>query len=219
MLGHELRNPLGAITTAIHVLGTPDLAEDRARRAREIIARQSGHLVRLVEDLLDAGRMLTGKVALELRPAELAATVKRAVTSLSATGLTLEHRLELEVEDEVWVNVDEARIEQIITDLVTNAVKYTPPGGTVTLTVRAEPAAAVLEVRDTGRGIESELLPRIFDLFVQGRQGPERPDGGLGVGLALVKRLVEQHGGTVEARSDGQDAGSVLTVRLPPLAS
>jgi signal transduction histidine kinase/CheY-like chemotaxis protein len=219
MLGHELRNPLGAIANAVHVLGTAGVSEVAARRARDVIARQSSHLARLVDDLVDAGRMLTGKVTLEPLPTELTRIVTHAVTALSAAGRTLEHRIECHLADKVWVRADETRMEQVITDLIANALNYTPSGGTIRLTVKKEPAAAVFEVMDTGQGIEPELLPRVFDLFVQGERGLERVGGGLGIGLTLVKRLVELHGGTIGAYSEGRGAGSVFTMRLPLLDS
>jgi signal transduction histidine kinase/ActR/RegA family two-component response regulator len=218
MLGHELRNPLGAIVNAVRVLSTAGLSEDVDRRARDVIARQSSHLAKLVDDLVDAGRMLTGKVALKREPLDYARLVTRAVSVLTTDGRTLEHRIELQLEDGVWVNADPMRLEQAITDLVSNALKYTPPGGTVRLTVRQDQTSAIFEVEDTGQGIDADLLPRVFDLFVQGQRGLERGGGGLGVGLTLVKRLVELHGGTIQAFSEGRGKGSVFTMRLPLLA-
>ena len=218
MLGHELRNPLAAIVSAARVLSTAGLSEDVDRRARSVIARQSSHLTKLVDDLVDAGRMLTGKVALKRELLDYARSVTRAVSALTSAGRTLEHRVELRLEEGVRVDADPMRLEQAITDLVSNALKYTPPGGTVRLAVRQEQASAVLEVEDTGQGIEADLLPRVFDLFVQGQRGLERGGGGLGVGLTLVKRLVELHGGTIQAFSEGRGKGSVFTMRLPLLA-
>ena len=219
MLGHELRNPLGAIVSAARVLGTPGLPEDVDRRARDVVARQSSHLAKLVDDLVDAGRMLTGKVALERERLDLTRLVTRAVGALTSDGRTLEHRMESRFEEGVEVDADPLRLEQAITDLVSNALKYTPAGGTIQLTVRREQATAVFEVADTGQGIDAELLPRVFDLFVQGRRGLEREGGGLGVGLTLVKRLVELHDGTIQAASAGSGQGSVFTMRLPLLGS
>jgi len=219
MLGHELRNPLGAIVSAARVLGTPGLPEDVDRRARDVVARQSSHLAKLVDDLVDAGRMLTGKVALERQRLDLTRLVTRAVGALTSDGRTLEHQIESRFEEGVEVDADPLRLEQAITDLVSNALKYTPAGGTVRLTVRREQASAVFEVEDTGQGIDAELLPRVFDLFVQGRRGLEREGGGLGVGLTLVKRLVELHDGTIQAASAGSGQGSVFTMRLPLLGS
>jgi len=215
MLGHELRNPLGAIVNAARLLVTPGLSEDVDRRARDVIARQSTHLAKLVDDLVDASRMLTGKVALERERLDLARLVTRAVSALTSDGRTLEHHLESCLEEGLEIDADPLRLEQAITDLVSNALKYTPAGGTIRLTVRREQTSAVFEVEDTGRGIDAELLPRIFDLFVQGQRGLEREGGGLGVGLTLVKRLVELHDGTIEARSAGPDRGSVFTMQLP----
>ncbi len=219
MLGHELRNPLGAIVSAARVLGTPGLPDDVDRRARDVVARQSRHLAKLVDDLVDAGRMLTGKVALERQRLDLTRLVTRAVGTLTSDGRTLEHQIESRFEEGVEVDADPLRLEQAITDLVSNALKYTPAGGTVRLTVRREQASAVFEVEDTGQGIDAEVLPRVFDLFVQGRRGLEREGGGLGVGLTLVKRLVELHGGTIQAASAGSGQGSVFTMRLPLVGS
>ena len=219
MLGHELRNPLGAIVNAARVLDTPGLPDDVDRRARDVIARQSSHLGKLVDNLVDAGRMLTGKVALERERLDLARLVTSSVSALTSDGRTLEHRIESRFEAGVEVDADPLRLGQAITDLVANALKYTPAGGTVRLTVRREEAAAVFEVEDTGQGIDAELLPRIFDLFVQGQRGLEREGGGLGVGLTLVKRLVELHHGTIQASSAGPDQGSRFTMRLPLLGS
>ena len=213
MLGHELRNPLGAISSAVRLLGPPETVSERAILARDVIARQTRHLTRLVDDLLDVARVMTGKVLLERQPLDLGDVVTRHVTSLRATGKMQEHVVNLETTP-VWVDADVIRIEQIVGNLVSNALKYTPAGGTITIRVRQDEGSAVLTVEDTGVGMPPHLQSRIFDLFVQGERRLDRTQGGLGIGLTLVRRLVELHGGTVEAFSEGPDLGSRFTVRL-----
>jgi len=213
MLGHELRNPLGAITTALHVIDTAGPGDERSAQAREIVARQVRHLVRLVDDLLDVTRLTTGKITLGLRPVDLAAVARRVVSALAATTPTLGVRSDARAA--VWIEADETRIEQILNNLLGNAVKFTPAGGRVTVAVEARDGLAVLRVEDTGAGVSAELLPRIFDLFVQGQTALHRPAPGLGIGLTLVKRLVDLHGGRIEAASEGPGRGSVFTVRFP----
>src|SRR5919198_960484 len=191
MLGHELRNPLSAIGSAVAVL-------ERLR----------------LDDLLDVGRVVTGKITLERRAMDLLAAARRAVATLRAAGVTERHDVAVDGSP-VWVDGDATRLEQVVTNLVSNALKFTPPGGTIRVWAGLEDAGAVLRVSDTGAGMSAELLPRIFDLFVQGDQTPDRASGGLGIGLTLVRQLVELHGGRVEARSAGPGQGSVFTIRLP----
>jgi PAS domain S-box-containing protein len=214
MLGHELRNPLSAIGSAVAVLERLRLDDLRGTRATQIIARQTQHLARLMDDLLDVGRVVTGKITLERRAMDLLAAARRAVATLRAAGVTERHDVAVDGSP-VWVDGDATRLEQVVTNLVSNALKFTPSGGTIRVWVGVEDAGAVLRVSDTGVGMSAELLPRIFDLFVQGDQPPERASGGLGIGLTLVRQLVELHGGGVEARSAGAGQGSVFTIRLP----
>jgi len=218
MLGHELRNPLGAIGNAVSLLQNPRAGEDTRRQAREIIARQVGHLTRLTDDLLDAARALTGKIVLDRGPTELAALVAQALRTMKAAGRTQKHRV-LEELREVWVDADPIRIEQIVMNLVGNAVKYTPAGGTIRVVVEREGGEAVLRVADTGVGISPELAGRVFDLFVQGDRDLDRSLGGLGIGLTLVQRLAQMHGGTASVESGGAGQGSEFTVRLPAIAA
>ena len=218
MLGHELRNPLAAIAHATHVLESADAPEASTRRARQIIARQNAHLARLVDDLLDVARVTSGKIVLERRPVELAEAVRRGVATLVVTRRTEGHHVTLDLEP-VWANVDETRLEQVITNLVGNALRFTPRDGTVDLTLRTVGGDAVLRVRDTGVGIAPEMLPRIFDMFVQGARRPDGGAGGLGLGLTLVRRIAELHGGSVEAASEGLGRGSAFTLRLPAMAA
>lgn len=211
MLGHELRNPLGAISSAAELLKRLKLAEPPAQSAVRIIVRQTAHLAGLMEDLLDVSRVISGKIMLSRTPLNLASLVKRVMSTLEMAGAARDHRVSVQTVD-VWVHADLTRIEQVVGNLVTNALKYTPGGGQVAVTVKAKSGWAVLEVRDNGVGIAPALLPRLFDLFVQGDRALDRRQGGLGVGLTLVHRLVELHGGTVQAESPG--VGSVFTVRL-----
>jgi PAS domain S-box-containing protein len=214
MLGHELRNPLSAISAGIAVLQRLGADDEPAASARAVIHRQAGHLARLMDDLLDVGRVMTGKIALDRQPLRLRELTERVVATMRATGRTERHTITVTGSDP-WIHADATRMEQIVSNLLTNALKYTPAGGAVTLSIEAEGPETVLRVSDTGRGIPSDLLPRIFDLFVQGDQPPERAQGGLGIGLTLVRRLAELHDGRVEAASRGADRGATFTVRLP----
>lgn len=213
MLAHELRNPLGAIGAAAQVLNTADLRATGLVRAREIIHRQVRQLAHLLDDLLDVGRLVTGKIELARSRIDLADNVRSVATAIAAQHASAE-RFCLSTES-VWISGDVVRLEQIVGNLLSNALKFSPPEGTIRVSVRAEGADAVLSVEDQGIGIESELLPHVFDLFVQGAVTPDRKRGGLGIGLTLVRRLVELHGGRVGVTSDGTGQGSIFTVRLP----
>jgi PAS domain S-box-containing protein len=213
MLGHELRNPLGAIVAAVQVLNATDPDESPASRARSVIGRQVQHLSRLIDDLLDAGRLVTGKIALTRQPLDLADVVRRCVVTV-AENERPHRQIDLKI-DPVWIDADATRIEQVVGNLVSNAVKYTDDGSRIRVRLTAEGSEAVIEVEDDGVGIDAELLPRIFNLFVQGNQSLARARGGLGIGLSLVRRLVELHGGIVSVESDGPGRGSRFTVRLP----
>jgi signal transduction histidine kinase len=212
MLGHELRNPLGAISSAIALIqmGAKGPA---AERAHQIIGRQSRHLAHLVDELLDANRVLSGKVVLALAPLDLAAAVREAALTLQTRGATSEHHVELDLEP-VWVNSDPTRLQQVIGNLVENAAKYTQAGGHIRVSTRRREGMAELVVADDGKGIEAELLPRVWDVFVQGKVA-NRSKGGLGIGLAVVKSLVEQQRGSVAVASRGARQGSTFTIRLP----
>jgi signal transduction histidine kinase/ActR/RegA family two-component response regulator len=214
MLGHELRNPLAAIGNAAQVLDRVGPVNDTAARASAVIHRQVRHLAGLVDDLLDAARVSTGKIILRTTAVDVGAELRRMVTTLASPR----HPVRVDAES-VWVSADETRLDQIIGNLVSNALKYTPAGGEVRTRVRADAREAVLEVEDTGDGIPAALLPHVFEPFVQGDRTPDRARGGLGLGLALVKRLVEMHGGTVRAASGGPGRGSTFTVRLPRIAT
>jgi PAS domain S-box-containing protein len=216
MLAHELRNPLSAISAAVQVLEASNGQDSPALRARSIIGRQVHHLARLVDDLLDVGRVVTGKIALDRRPIDFADLVHRAVAVCGERQN--DQRLEISSQP-VWIEGDLVRMEQIVNNIVGNAVKYTPGGGSIRVRVSAEGGDAVLRVEDNGYGIAPELLSRVFDLFVQGERTLDRAQGGLGIGLTLVRRLVELHGGTVSAFSEGPGRGSAFTVRLPKVAA
>lgn len=214
LLGHELRNPLGAISTAVHVLNRLGDPDDEAERLRAIILRQTQHLSRLVEDLLNVSKVNYGKIVLHKQLLDLRDQAVRALSSFQESGKTAQHVISLTGEP-LSVSADPTRLEQILSNLLDNALKYTPPGGRIEVTIAAEGRDAVVRVRDTGIGIQPGMLPVIFDLFVQASQNPDRSKGGLGVGLTLVKRLVELHGGTVSASSEGPNRGSEFVVRLP----
>jgi len=213
MLSHELRNPIGAISSALQVLGHADVKAAAATHAREIIGRQIRNLARIVDDLLDVGRVLTGKVRLEPQPMDLSEAAKSGVNALRISGRADQHLLNLDVRP-VWVVADYVRMEQIVGNLLDNALKYTPPHGAIRITVKREGEDAILEVQDTGVGIPEALLEDVFELFVQGERPLDRSLGGLGIGLTLVRRLVELHDGSVQAFSEGSGRGSRLSVRL-----
>ena len=218
MLGHELRNPLAAIATAAQLLDHAEQSQrkDVEQHAKAIIRRQVRHLSKLTDDLLDAARVMMGKIVLDRRPVDLAQVVSNTVDTLRNTGQLQHHECTTALEP-VWVNVDPTRIDQVLANLLTNAVKYTPPPGRIEVSVRREQDEAVFSVRDSGLGLEPELLPRIFDLFVQGERGLDRSQGGLGIGLTLVRRIAELHGGRAEARSEGASKGSEFIVHLPAI--
>ncbi|HEY0826333.1 MAG TPA: PAS domain S-box protein [Ramlibacter sp.] len=216
MLGHELRNPLAPMRNALHMLKSEKSTTTMRDRARDIMERQLDHMVRLVDDLLDVSRIVRGKVELQTAAIDLREPVRRghetALPVLDAHG----HEVAMELpRAPVWVEGDMVRLSQVVANLLTNAAKYTGSEGQIALALRTQGDVATLTVEDTGAGIPPELLPRMFDLFVQGDRTPERAQGGLGIGLTLVRRLVDMHGGTVVAESGGLGQGSRFTVTLP----
>jgi PAS domain S-box-containing protein len=214
MLGHELRNPLSPILTALQLMKLR--GSDDSERERTVIERQVSHLTRLVDDLLDVSRIARGKVELKKEIVEIAEVVAKAIEIASPLLEQRTHALDVEVPRKgLPVRGDSMRLSQVISNLVTNAAKYTPPGGRITITANEEDREVVVRVRDTGMGIAADMLPRVFDLFVQERQSIERSQGGLGLGLTIVRNLVERHGGSVSAHSDGPRTGSEFVVRLP----
>jgi CheY-like chemotaxis protein len=218
MLSHELRNPLGAITTAAQVIQLGTATGEKVERAGAVIARQSYQLSRMLDDLLEVSRVTTGRVQLNREHCDLAEIAARSVDALLTSGRLNSHEVDLQT-SRAPVEADIARTDQIITNLLVNAVKYTDAGGRIEVRVGAEGPNAFLRVSDNGIGISAELLPRLFEAFVQGRQALDRAQGGLGIGLALVRKLAELQGGTVEARSAGPGLGSTFTVRLPLLVN
>jgi PAS domain S-box-containing protein len=216
MLGHELRNPLGAISNAVYVLELVGAQTAPAVQARQVIGRGLEQLTRMVDDLLDVARVTRGKVVLDRRPVNLADIVTQSLSALSASGRTARHQITVDVEP-AWVDADPGRVQQIVTNLLVNAIKYTPADGTIHVTVGAADESAVVKVADSGIGISAAMLPRVFEPFAQGDRTLERSPGGLGIGLTLARRLVEAHDGTIDAESGGAGLGSVFTVRLPRL--
>jgi CheY-like chemotaxis protein len=214
VLGHELRNPLAPIFTALHVMRLRDGEHSAAERA--IIERQAHHLVRLVDDLLDVSRITRGKVELKRQRIETAQFVARAIEMASPILEHRQHRLNVVVATRgLTVDGDPERLAQVVSNLLTNAAKYTEHGGLITITARKQAGQVVISVKDTGIGIEPEMLPRIFEMFVQEKQAIDRAQGGLGLGLTIVRSMVALHGGTVDVTSQGRNRGAEFIVRLP----
>jgi signal transduction histidine kinase len=220
MLGHELRNPLSAISSAASLIGLAGAGADTVARAKAIIQRQSQHLSRIVDDLLDLSRAMSGKILLSRQPLEMSALVSACLDTFKATGRTGSYQINVELATG-WVDGDPTRLEQIASNLIDNALKYTPPGGQIDISVAHddEHDEVMLSVTDTGVGIAPDLLPHVFDVFVQGSITIDRSQGGLGIGLALVRRLAELHGGSVSAHSEGAGNGSTFVIRLPRAAA
>ena len=213
MLGHELRNPLAPISTAAHVLHLRE--GDRVSREVRVIERQVAHLARLLEDLLDVSRVTRGKIDLRREPLYIGDVLQEAVDLAHSQAQARRLELVLDVTDpSLAVLGDRVRLTQVLSNVIGNSVKFTPPSGRIAVSCRADGDEVVIDVRDTGDGIPEAMLSRIFDPFVQGEQSLERSQGGLGLGLAIVKNLVELHGGTVSARSEGAGRGSLFTIRL-----
>jgi PAS domain S-box-containing protein len=212
MLGHELRNPLSPILTALQLM---KLRGGGQERERTVIERQVSHLTRLVDDLLDVSRIARGKVELKEEFVEVAEIVAKAIEIATPLLDQRTHSLDVDVPRGLWVRGDVTRLNQVVSNLLTNAAKYTPPAGRITVRATEERGEIVIRVRDTGIGIAADVLPRVFDLFVQERQSIDRSQGGLGLGLTIVRNLVERHGGTVAVHSDGPGTGSEFVVRLP----
>ena len=218
MLGHELRNPLAAVSNAAAIIRSGQCTAAQLEFASGVIERQAGHLKRLIDDLLDVGRVMTGKILLERRPVELDASVRHVVTTLQTAGTLARHRVAVRSAPS-WIQGDQTRIEQVVSNLLVNAATYTRPGGELRIELEEQNGEAVLRVTDNGRGIRADHLGRIFDLFFQAEPSGARTHGGLGIGLTLVKRLVELHGGRVTADSRGPGEGACFTVRLPASAA
>ncbi|HEX4148453.1 MAG TPA: ATP-binding protein, partial [Pirellulales bacterium] len=216
MLAHELRNPLAPISSALQVLSIVENDPGAALQARQIMQRQVNHLVRLVDDLLDVSRITRGKIRLQRERIELAEIIQRAVETAQPLVDAQQHRLAVNLPAEpVVLDADPIRLAQVLGNLLNNAAKYTQPGGWIEVCAVRDDDEVELRVRDSGLGMSPEMLARVFDLFVQERHSLDRAQGGLGIGLTLVRRLVELHGGRVDAHSPGLGMGSEFVVRLP----
>jgi signal transduction histidine kinase len=216
MLAHELRNPLAPLMYGIHLLGLPGADPEMVARTHEMLNRQLNHMGRIIDDLLDVSRITRGKLTVTLDRLDLGALVRQTVTdrigTLESAGIAVECDVPAAP---IWVNGDATRLTQLFDNILDNARKFTSSGGRVTVRLSADGSDAVVSVRDTGIGIERPLLPHVFDAFAQAEQSLDRSRGGLGLGLAVAKGLIELHGGTISAASDGRDRGAEFTVRIP----
>ena len=219
MLGHELRNPLAPISIALQILREAPPASRDAAWARESIGRQLSHMTRLLDDLLDISRVTLGKIELQLAPVSVGQVIASAVEATRPLIDSGAHQLTVKLpEDALVIRGDAVRLTQVVANLINNAAKYTERGGRIDVAVDHDGSEVRVSVRDNGIGIAADALERIFDLFSQLPGGHERAEGGLGIGLTLARRLVEMHGGTVEARSEGPNRGTEIVVRLPATA-
>jgi signal transduction histidine kinase len=221
MLGHELRNPLSAIANAVRLWRVADTDRNTTELARDVIERQTVNLSRLVDDLLDVARITEGKIELREEPVDLVETINRAVETARPFLDDRRHELEISLASDarLYVEADPTRLEQIISNLLANAIKYTRRSGLIRIETRRDGGDAVFSISDNGIGISPRMLPNVFDLFAQGDRSLDRTTGGLGIGLHLCRRLVELHGGTINAASEGIGRGSTFTVRLPAIAT
>jgi signal transduction histidine kinase len=220
MLSHELRNPLAPIRNAVEVIRRLAPPDPKLTMARDVVDRQVSLLARLVEELLDVSRISQGKIALKREPVELSRIVSHSVETARPLIDARAQTLSVSVPPApVWLSADFARLSQVVANLLNNAAKYTGEGGRIELTADAGEGEATISVRDNGTGIETALLPKVFDLFVQGDRALDRGQGGLGIGLTLVKRLVELHDGSVAVASEGPNRGSTFTVTLPCISA
>jgi PAS domain S-box-containing protein len=219
-LAHELRNPLAPILNGLHLLRIAEPGGESWQQARAMMERQVRHLVRLVDDLLEMSRVARGRIELRKQAIALAEVLHSAVEASQPLIAAAGHRLELELPEEpIAVLADPVRLAQVLANLLNNAAKYTVDGGRIDVSVQREDRRAAIRVRDNGIGIAPEMLPRVFDMFAQVSGSLKRAQGGLGIGLALARTLVEMHGGTLEARSEGEGKGAEFIVRLPALAA
>jgi len=216
VLTHELRNPLAPIRNAVQVMAKGEPLSPAQEAMRQTIDRQSAQLSRVVEDMADIVRISQGKLSMASAPVTLASIVQRALEAAAPLIEAARHRVTLDLPaDDLVVAGDADRLTQLLTNLLRNAARYTPDGGDIEVRARRDAGAALVAVRDTGRGIPADMQERIFDMFVQGREPLERVDGGLGVGLALARRIAEAHGGTLTVTSEGEGKGSEFTLRMP----
>lgn len=215
ILSHELRGPLSAAGMAAQLLEAPTVTQARAGQLGQLIARQVGHMTRLVEDLLDVSRVSRGLVVLAKVPVDLCSVVRDAVEQVGASIRSKAHEVVvLMPAGPCWISGDRTRLLQVVSNLLSNATRYTPDGGLITVSLVVEESGVTLAVEDNGIGLGPDLLPYLFDLYVQAERSADGKNGGLGLGLALVKSLVEAHGGEVSAKSSGKGMGSLFTVRL-----
>jgi signal transduction histidine kinase/ActR/RegA family two-component response regulator len=216
MLAHELRNPLAPIRTAADLLpGLIERGDPRTGATLDIVSRQVRQLTRLVDDLLDVSRITRGRIEIQRNPVELSAVVRQAIESVDPQIKEKRHTIHIAVLPGLYVEGDSARLVQCVSNVLTNAVKYTDMGGEIDVTVATEGKRAVISISDNGIGIPSALLPRVFELFVQNDRSLDRSQGGLGIGLSVVRRLIEMQGGTVSASSPGAGRGSTFQISLP----
>jgi two-component system CheB/CheR fusion protein len=219
MLSHELRNPLGAILNAARVLDRDDSEESERQEASRIVRRQAEQMGLLMDDLLDVARVTQNKIELRCESCRIADIISEAVQILSPDAAARQQQLEVDgLDSSLYVYGDPARLQQVVINLLKNAVKYSPIGENIWIGLGRDDGKATIRVRDTGVGIASDILPRVFDMFVQSKETLDRSDGGMGLGLTLVKTIVELHGGSVSVASDGPGQGSEFTVRLPLIA-
>ncbi len=216
ILAHELRNPLAPVRLAIRIFRESSVTDEQRGRAQQIAERQTEHMARLLDDLLDVSRISTGRVELKKERVELGPLVRHSVEAVKAQMDEKHHAFEMNLPAEpIRLEADPVRVQQIVANLLVNAAKYTDDGGRIALSVRREGAEAVIAVKDNGIGFEPAMAPRLFTLFAQAEGVVDRAAGGLGIGLALVREFAERHGGSVSARSAGALQGSEFTVRLP----
>ncbi|MGD0045081.1 MAG: hybrid sensor histidine kinase/response regulator, partial [Isosphaeraceae bacterium] len=218
MLAHELRNPLASIGNAAHILGSRD-AQAHFPWVKDVISRQVKQLGRLIDDLLDVSRITRGKIELRRENLDVSSVLNQAIESVRPLIEQRNHELIVSLRPGLRLDADPTRLQQILVNLLTNAAKYTESGGTIWLTAGHEGNDIVIKVRDTGIGIPPEKLPQMFELFAQGDRSLARSEGGLGIGLTLVRSLAEMHGGSVTATSEGPGKGSEFMVRLPAVAA
>jgi PAS domain S-box-containing protein len=216
ILAHELRNPLTPIRNAVEVMAKLPAGDPAHGVLRETIERQSGQLARIVDDIIDVARITRGALRVERGPVDVAEVVRHALETAAPALQAAKHRLDIELPPEpLIVEGDAHRLAQVLTNVLNNAARYTPTGGEVAVRARREGAWALVQVRDTGRGIDAAMLERVFDMFVQGRSALERVGGGLGIGLALARRIADAHGGSLQAESEGENKGAQFSLRLP----
>jgi signal transduction histidine kinase len=220
MLAHELRNPLATLTLSLELLKRKtDMSAHELKLRRETMSRQTDQLKRLVDDLLDVARVTKGKVELQRAPSELNGLVRGAMEMVSAAIQERRHTVTFRpAPHELWVYGDSARLLQVVGNVIHNATRYTPENGRIDIALRSEAGVAAIDVTDNGIGISAEMLPQVFGLFVQARGQSERGGGGLGVGLTLADRLLQDHGGRISVKSEGLDKGSQFTITLPLMA-